>query len=488
LSGRWTFAFGLIAMVALGCSPKLKSGRCDHDGGDCGEGMYCDVGAQTCRAIDGGIDANGGASGHGGAGGAAGAKGTGGTPFTCPNATCKGATPICDVDAGACRGCNQVGNTAACSGLDAGTNACVTAAADAGAKLGMCVACVSKNDCKSAAAAACNTATNTCVECVDKSTCGGSKAACNTATNACVECVDKNTCGLTKPACNTTTFSCVACVDNTTCTGTKPICELTGTSAAPIDTCRACASDAECTIGPGICLADGHCASDGETIYVQSSSTCSDMPDGGVGGGTKAHPYCTLGPVAAAVGPTRDLVIVIGTVSTSPIATWTYANQATSGLTIIGQQSATIASSTAPGFSMTSGSVLIKNVLFNSSTSVGISATGGTLNLDSVTVDSCKGGILLNGASFDIENTTVSNNRSTQTGSTMWGGILYGMVASGPTKLNLVSITGNKAEGLSCAGAITGTGVFAANNTGGDVQDYCGITVCSQMGPACGAQ
>jgi hypothetical protein len=241
-------------------------------------------------------------------------------------------------------------------------------------------------------------------------------------------------------------------------------------------------------MGPGICLGDGHCASDTETIYVQNSaSICSNAADGGAGGGTKAHPFCDMGPVGAALSSTRDLVIVIGLVQNG---SWTYANQAPAGLTIIGQQLATIAGGTSPAFAMQSGSVLIKNILFSPSPTVCISATGGTLNLDTVTVDSCKGGgILLNGAAFDIENTTVSNNGIGHLGATNWGGILYNAVpASGPTKLNLVSLVANKAEGLSCAGAIAGTGVLANGNTGGDVQDYCGITLCTTPGLTCGAQ
>ena len=140
MSVRWLCGLALLATAALGCT-KLNPGRCDQTS-DCDAGM-CNTSTNLCEA--GGHGGAGGKGGQGGVGGAAGAKGTGGMPFTCPNAMCTGKTPICDQDAGSCRGCNTE-KTTACGSLDAGTPLC--APGDAGSKAGMCVGCLMDSDCK----------------------------------------------------------------------------------------------------------------------------------------------------------------------------------------------------------------------------------------------------------------------------------------------------------------------------------------------------
>jgi hypothetical protein len=148
-----------------------------------------------------------------------------------------------------------------------------------------------------------------------------------------------------------------------------------------------------------------------------------------------------------------------------------------------------VAASVNPAFDLQSGTAFIRGIGFSSSASTGIRATGGTLHLDTVTVDSCKkGGILLDGAAFDIRNTTVTNNSMGQQGATAWGGILVNALpATGPTQLGLVTIQNNKQIGLTCIGPISGIGVLSSGNTGGDISTTCGITACSPAGPACGA-
>ena len=80
-------------------------------------------------------------------------------------------------------------------------------------------------------------------------------------------------------------------------------------------------------------------------------------------------------------------------------------------------------------------------------------ATGSlTLRLDRVTVDSCRGGgVLLDGAAFDIRNTTITNNGPGQAGATAWGGILVNALpATGPAKLSRVTAMDNKQVGIAC--------------------------------------
>jgi hypothetical protein len=105
-------------------------------------------------------------------------------------------------------------------------------------------------------------------------------------------------------------------------------------------------------------------------------------------------------------------------------------------------------------------------------------------------VDSCKGGgILLDGAAFEIDNTTITNNGPGQQGATPWGGILVNSLpASGPANLDLVTIQNNNQIGLTCSGSISGVGVFASGDSGGvDVSQTCNVALCSPLGPACGA-
>jgi hypothetical protein len=194
-------------------------------------------------------------------------------------------------------------------------------------------------------------------------------------------------------------------------------------------------------------------------------------------------------PVKGVLSLTRDLILVTGTVSG---ASWTYANDVGGDLSIVGQGGAAkIAGSASPGFSTQSGGVYIRSVRFSPSASIGIKATGGFLTLERVTVDSCMGGgILLDGASFHLENTTVTNNGPGQQGTSSWGGILVNTLpTTGPAFLDFVTIKDNKQVGLACINKIVGTNVFASGNSGGiDIQALCNVTACPVAGTDCGAQ
>ncbi len=187
---------------------------------------------------------------------------------------------------------------------------------------------------------------------------------------------------------------------------------------------------------PGICktflpteadaaVSGGACVKDTETIYVQNATGClktATTGDAGTDAGAMANvPFCSMEPVQYAISKNRFVVVVKGGVGAG---TWTYADQAMGNLLIVGQQSALIGSSGSPAFSMSAGNVTIRNVSFTSNLSMGIQATGGMITLDRVVVDSCKeGGILLNGAAFDIENSLVKNDGPAQTGPVSWAGI-----------------------------------------------------------------
>jgi hypothetical protein len=231
---------------------------------------------------------------------------------------------------------------------------------------------------------------------------------------------------------------------------------------------------------------DGRCATVAETIFVENKTGCSDAA--GATAGTAGKPLCTMQMVAALLSSgTADLVLMRGTVTAG---TWSLAST-TGEISIIGQKSGFLAAAASPALAMTSGSVYARDLTVSASAAVGISATGGTLKLENVVVDSCmKGGILLGGAAFQIKNAKITNNGPGSQGSTSWGGVFVSALpASGPTELSLVSITGNKQVGLTCVGAIQGTGVLAMSNAGGvDVNATCGVTACAAAGPTCGAQ
>jgi len=76
------------------------------------------------------------------------------------------------------------------------------------------------------------------------------------------------------------------------------------------------------------------------------------------------------------------------------------------------------------------------------------------------------GGILINGAAFDIKNTTVSNNGSGSLGGRAWGGVIANNPPTGgPTTLSDVTIQNNGQVGLVCSGSIAvSTSVLATGN------------------------
>jgi hypothetical protein len=247
-------------------------------------------------------------------------------------------------------------------------------------------------------------------------------------------------------------------------------------------------------------MTDGHCATDSETVYVQNSAGCSTTATGG----TAAMPFCAaatgVGSATATTG--KDLVVVTGTLATGS-ATIT----ATAPLSIVGKSNAIIVPAALnPGVTITAGEIYLRNLTVQGSSSlatgIGIKAAPDagstvTLHMDTCAVKSNPGGgILLNGAAFDIKNTTVSNNGSGTTGGgTRWGGIrVDSLPTAGSTTLSFVSIQSNGQVGLSCAASITtSNSVLATGNVNGstnpdDQISGCGITPCTPASTTCGEQ
>lgn len=237
---------------------------------------------------------------------------------------------------------------------------------------------------------------------------------------------------------------------------------------------------------------DGHCASPAETIYIQNdTSICSDtIGASDPGAGTAGKPLCSMQPLLTFLSATKDLVVVRGTVTAG---TWNFAGQGATQTTIVGQQTAFLGNFGTPAFSMQAGSVYFRNLEMSSTATVGLSVTGGTITLESVLVDNCKqGGILLDGAAFDISNTTISNNnKATFNGTTTWGGILINNPpAMGPSRLDLLTVQGNVGGGITCSTSITSAmGVLAEGTSMGvDISSNCGFSSCQTASATCGAQ
>ena len=416
----------------------------------------------------------------------------------------------------ACTGCTA----ALCGGkVDSGAGlVCATT----GSAAGQCVECVDNmtctNDlgkgfcvsnactgCQNAGANACSgakpacatsgAAVGQCVECVDNTGCTASAAKGFCVGNACTGCTAALCAGRTdgKTACaaaGTFAGQCVTCTSNAQCAGATPVC------ASATDTCRACAGDSECSAtGPGVCMTDGHCATDGEAIYVGTlgSATCSES-----NAGTVQAPVCSLlAGVGLAKSASKPVVVVRGALN--PASTTI---SVSSPVTIVGRSSAVLAPA-APGadcITITSGDITLRNLTIQGTaspkTGIGINANPGTGSTVTLHMDTCAvkdnpgGGILLNGAAFDIKNTTVTGNGVGTTGAVSWGGIyVQSLPATGPANLALVSVNNNKQVGLSCAGAIAGTGVLASGNIGGiDINTTCAITACTPASTTCGAQ
>ena len=334
---------------------------------------------------------------------------------------------------------------------------------------------------------------NHCVACKTSEACQGGTPICS-ASHICVACVLADAgCPAMAPACEADSGRCVECVSNDGCpTRAKPICD------SSTNTCVPCTSDGECEgTGPGVCMfhLDGRCAADAETVYVGSTSSaiCSDSA---ASAGSAAVPYCAAQKgVLAARAKGRSLVVITGAQAGGFTGV-----ALTAPLTVVGKNATLTPPDFSDGIGITSGELYLRDLTVAGSvgglTGVGVNAqasTGATLVLH---IDSCTirgnpgGGILLAGAAFDFKNSVVTSNGPGQTGAgTSFGGIrVDSLPASGPARLDLVTISNNLAPGLSCAAGIQGTGVLVSGNAVLNIATSCGVVSCATPSATCGAQ
>jgi hypothetical protein len=212
---------------------------------------------------------------------------------------------------------------------------------------------------------------------------------------------------------------------------------------------------------------DGRCASDAETVVVTSTATLpSSIPAG------------------------KRLVIIRGSVSGT--VAWTLP---TTQVTIIGQNTGMLTGNgTSATMHLTGGDFYMRDLSITGG-SPGLTVDGGAIaRLDHVSVsNNTKGGILLDGAAFDIKNTTVNGN-GPNTVDAVFGGIrIQNTPAAGPRSLSRSTINDNRQVGVSCG---TGSGVspvpmdvlVSSNDGGVQVGDSCGFIPCTAASATCGAQ
>jgi hypothetical protein len=361
-----------------------------------------------------------------------------------------------------------------------------------------CVSCAVTDGGCPFATPACEADSGRCVECLRDGDCtrdakksfcaGGTCVGCAGAgSNACVE-RDRS-----KPAC-LANGTCAECSGSRDCTvATKPICD------AATATCMPCTRDDQCAArssGPGVCMfhQDGHCTTDAETVYVGSSGTCSDTVSDA---GSAQTPFCTAQVgVEAAMSQGKPVVMMMGALNGGFTGIGL-----TAPLTVVGKNAVITPTGFSDGISVIKGELYLRRLIITGSaalqTAIGIKASPSSGNAVVLHMDSCAvinnpgGGILLNGAAFDISNTTVIGNGPN---TAAWGGIqVQNPPPNGPTTLHLVTINDNKQVGLTCNSSIamnnTGIGVLAIGNTGGiDISSTCEVKACTVVSTICGAQ
>jgi hypothetical protein len=235
---------------------------------------------------------------------------------------------------------------------------------------------------------------------------------------------------------------------------------------------------------------DGRCATDDESVYVESRVGCTSTPGTR---GTSTAPFCfaQLGIDAAKAGA-KPLVVMRGALTPGFEA----APNTGTRLSIVGQSSATItASSSGSGTAvlLSSGDMYLRGVIVKGTPDSGLGVTarpGATLRLESVKVDSNpKGGVLIDGAFFDLRNVLVIRNGLGIYGTnTTWSGVLINNPPAGaPARLERVSIVQNSPPGLNCSQAVQSTSLLATGNGGLDIVPACAVSTCGSASATCGS-
>ena len=325
---------------------------------------------------------------------------------------------------------------------------------------GRCVACEGNADCKDPNRAFC--VASSCAGCAmaGAGACAAATPVCGSA-GACVECAAHGDCK----------------------TSSLPVCD-------PAGKCQKCTSDTQCAAkgsGPGICMShqDGRCAAQAETLYVEKSPVCDSTPAAIC---SAVAPCCSPQQAIDLVDQARRVIVVRGAVAGvrwAPGAT----NRAV--VSVVGERSAALVGGIEPGVRLTAGDLYLRSIVVRTSDDTGVIVTSqAKLYLDRVMIqNNAKGGVLVDGGSLEMRNSSVVGNGPGQVGTSVWGGILLQSWPPGATPvLDRATVTDNKAPGIVCQNIIQGTGVFATGNAVTDMTPNCGFTLCPSRNSTCGAE
>jgi Right handed beta helix region len=324
-------------------------------------------------------------------------------------------------------------------------------------------------------------ADGSCVECLISTDCPPAPVATNPicAANKCAGCQSDDQCqqktnGLF-PACDTLHGACVGCTADRHCNRdvTRPICDVAAGNCVP------CASDAQCIAklggahSPGICMShqNGRCATDAETIYVEKRVGC---PPGGTG--SFLDPFCQTSEaiaVALTAVPPRRLIVLRGVGPHLAFA----ARITGAEVSVIGESGAgaTIAPGAAVGIRLTLGELYLRNITVRGGLDVGIIAEGGSsIRINGCTIMENKGGLLVNGAGFDIRNTVIANNLLTTVPNSIppnigYAGVFLRLAPQRTASFQYNTIVNNEQVGLSCAEDYHPRGLLVFNNLPSDL-------------------
>jgi hypothetical protein len=270
--------------------------------------------------------------------------------------------------------------------------------------------------------------------------------------------------------------TCVECKTSLSCvSATQPICVA--------NACVRCTRDQQCRdkegADPGVCMSheDGRCLTDPDTIYVRNNVLCP-------GNGRVTTPFCRPLDAMAALTVARKVVVIRGP---DAVSGWSLMGlpAGVDRVTVVGQMGARVDGGGEPGVHVRGGArSYIRDLVFAGGGNVGVIAdTGAEITLARCVVhDNAKGGILVDGAAFDISNTLVSQNGPGTYGSGVsWGGVLLQSAPVGrPARFAHNTVVDNMVMGLWCDGTYAVTGSIVS---GSPLDPYmCSVAPCCAPG------
>jgi hypothetical protein len=307
-----------------------------------------------------------------------------------------------------------------------------------------CAACKSDMECGTlgdSARAFCDTAPGRCVQCLANTSCSAEKPICGT-TRVCSACQTDAECKTlndsARAVCDKGNGRCVECTSSANCTGpAAPICDIASKR------CTKCSSDAQCAdkaANPGVCLDEGRCATEAETIFVENKAGCS------AAGGTAVMPVCSLADAGSKINVTRPLLLVRGGVDGALVISSIAAK-----VTMVGQKgssgdAASIQAISGSAVRVTGGELAMRDLSVaggNVSSTASVEATGSSARLSllrlkvagavgvgvkaasgahltmdkSLLENNTGGGLIVDGAGYAISNSIITGSAQFASGS-----------------------------------------------------------------------